>query len=196
MKENYQSKIYPIVAYGDPILKQKAEDLDLTDPTLPEIIANMFETMYNAQGVGLAGPQVGMSKRIFVIDSSLILEEDSEEVGLKGAFINAEKIDETGEDWPYSEGCLSIPEISEQVTRPECVKLRYYDENMELQEKVFDGMTARVIQHEYDHIDGVLFTDHLNPLRKKLLKRKLTKITKGDIKPKYKMRFHKKKARV
>ncbi len=183
--------IYPIVAYGDPVLRTKAEDINLENPPmdLNELVQNMFETMYNASGVGLAAPQIGLSYRLFIIDSSLILEEDAEEVGLKKVFINAHKVEEDGDEWAFAEGCLSIPNISEDVSRPSRIKLRYYDENLELQEEVFEGLTARVIQHEYDHIDGVLFTDYLKPLKKRLLKRKLTKISKGDISVKYRMKF-------
>ncbi len=182
--------IYPIVAYGTPILKVVAKDVDLKDPELKDLIANMFETMYNANGVGLAAPQIGLSKRIFVIDSGLILEEDAEEEGIKQAFINAHKIEEQGELWSYTEGCLSIPNISEDVIRPSEITLRYFDQDLVEHEKTFTGMAARVIQHEYDHIEGKLFTEYLKPLKRRMLKRKLNKITKGDVKGiKYRMKF-------
>ena len=182
--------VYPIVAYGFPVLKEVAKDVDLEDPKLPELIESMFETMYNANGVGLAAPQIGLSKRIFVIDSSLILDDDSEEEGVKQAFINADKIEEQGELWSYTEGCLSIPNISEDVIRPSEITLRYVDENFEEHEKTFTGLAARVIQHEYDHIEGKLFTEYLKPLKRRMLKRKLAKITKGDVSGiKYRMKF-------
>lgn len=182
--------ILPIVAYGDPVLKKIAEDIDLNDPKLPELIENMFETMYNAPGVGLAAPQIGLSKRLFVIDSEQIIDkETSDEVGIKRAFINAQKIEESGEEWAYNEGCLSIPNISEEVYRPNTILLHYFDLEGNEHEEEFTGLTARVIQHEYDHIEGVLFTDHLKSLKRRMLKRKLTNISKGKTSVKYRMRF-------
>ncbi len=182
--------IYPIVAYGDPVLKQVAKDVDLNDPNLPDLIESMFETMKNASGVGLAAPQIGLSKRLFVIDSNLIIDkETSDEKGIKRAFINVQKVEEFGEKWGYNEGCLSIPNISEEVKRPSTIRLKYFDIEGNEHEEDFSGLTARVIQHEYDHIEGILFTDHLKSLKKKLLKRKLTKISKGDTSVAYRMKF-------
>jgi len=181
--------IYPIIAYGDTILTKTAEPIDKDFPNLKELVADMFATMYKAEGVGLAAPQIGKSIRIFIIDSTQFDEEKTGEKGLKRVFINAEKVEETGEVWSYEEGCLSIPKITENVKRPDTLKLRYLDENFEVHEEVFKGITARVIQHEYDHIEGILFVDHLKPLRKRLIKSKLGKITKGNIKVKYRMKF-------
>ncbi len=194
--------IFPIVAYGDPVLVKKAQTVADDYPKLKELVANMFETMYNAEGVGLAAPQIGLSLRIFVIDSTLFDEkekkngkssepddENQEPTGLKRAFINPEKIDETGKVWKYEEGCLSIPKITENVSRPDTLHLRYYDEDFNEYVETFTGLTARVIQHEYDHIEGILFLDHLKPLRRQLLKGRLNKISKGNVKVPYRMRF-------
>ncbi|NLR92714.1 MULTISPECIES: peptide deformylase [Flammeovirga] len=185
--------IYPVVAYGDPVLRKVA--IDFTKDELNEVstlIDDMFETMSGAQGVGLAGPQIGKAKRIFVIDSNLMLEEGSEETGYKGAFINAEIIEEFGEDVGFDEGCLSIPGINGEVVRPEGVIIKYLDESLKEREEKFTGVTARVIQHEYDHIEGVLFTDYLSPIKKRLIKSKLNNITKGKAPHAYRMRFPKK----
>lgn len=185
--------IYPIVAYGDPVLKKVAKDFDKNEDTdIKKLVEDMFETMAEANGVGLAGPQVGLNKRIFVIDSSLMLEEEDEETGIRQAFINAEIIEEDGEDWTFEEGCLSIPGIRGEVERPEKVLIKYYDEDWNEYTKEFEGMTARVIQHEYDHIEGILFTDYLSPIKKRLLKGKLDKISKGQVRHDYKMKFPKK----
>lgn len=192
--------ILPIVAYGDPVLKKVAQDIDPDYPNLKEFIADMFETMYNAKGVGIAAPQVGRSIRIFVIDATAFAddeentEEEAEELrNFKRVFINARIIEEEGDEWPFNEGCLSIPKIREDVYRKPFIKMRYMDENFDEYEEEFDGIIARIIQHEYDHIEGVLFTDKINPLRKRLLKRKLTDISKGNIDVDYKMRFPLKK---
>lgn len=192
--------ILPIVAYGDPVLKKVAQDIDPDYPNLKEFIADMFETMYNAKGVGIAAPQVGRSIRIFVIDATAFAddeentEEEAEELrNFKRVFINARIIEEEGDEWPFNEGCLSIPKIREDVYRRPFIKMRYMDENFDEYEEEFDGIIARIIQHEYDHIEGVLFTDKINPLRKRLLKRKLTDISKGNIDVDYKMRFPLKK---
>lgn len=179
----------PIYAYGQPVLKKVAKPINAADPDIATVIDNMWETMYNAQGVGLAAPQVGKSIRLFLVDTVQIMEEGKEEEGIKQAFLNAEKIEEGGEIWAYEEGCLSIPDIRADVNRPAQIKLRYQDENFETHEKVFTGVNARVIQHEYDHIDGVLFTEHLSPLKRRLIKRKLDKIKAGKIDPKYRMKF-------
>lgn len=181
--------IYPITAYGDPVLREKAQDIPQNDPELNKLIDDMFETMYHAHGVGLAAPQIGKAIRLFVIDSKPFMEEGEEDKGVKRAFINPVILEETGEEWGFEEGCLSIPGVREEVWRPERVLIRYYDQNWQVHEEEFDDMTARVIQHEYDHIEGILFTDHLSPLRKRLIKGKLTKITKGDVDADYRMKF-------
>ncbi|MCX2678555.1 peptide deformylase [Galbibacter sp. EGI 63066] len=188
--------ILPIIAYGDPVLRKVAKEIPEDYPKLDALIANMFETMYNAYGVGLAAPQVGLPMRLFVIDASAFaddeeLSDDEREFlqGFKKVFINPKIIEETGEEWVFNEGCLSIPEIREDVTRNAEIKIEYYDANFNKQVEEFDGLAARVIQHEYDHIEGVLFTDKLSSLKKRLLKGKLTNISKGKIKVDYKMRF-------
>lgn len=190
--------ILPIVAYGDPVLKKEAEEIDKDYPGLKELIENMYETMYEAQGVGLAAPQIGKSIRLFIVDGSPFAEEDEDEgpdpkaVGMenfKKVFINPIIEEEEGEEWGFQEGCLSIPKIREEVFRKEVVHISYYDENWELKEERYDGYAARIIQHEYDHVDGVLFTDHLSPLKKRMLTKKLQNISKGDISISYKMKF-------
>ncbi|MCL4111366.1 UNVERIFIED_CONTAM: hypothetical protein GTU68_023219 [Idotea baltica] len=176
--------ILPIVAYGTPVLRKKCENIDKDYPDLQELIVNMFETMYKASGVGLAAPQIGKGIRIFIIDSERMLEDED-------VFINAKIVEEEGEEWKYTEGCLSIPKITEDVSRKPNIKIEFYDENWEFHTKEFSDLNARVIQHEYDHIEGVLFTDYLKPLKKKLIQKKLTKISKGDIRVDYKMKFPK-----
>lgn len=192
--------ILPIVAYGDPVLRKEAVDIQKdTDLDLKTLVDNMFETMYKASGVGLAAPQVGMSLRLFVVDGTPIIdgeEEDSEDfdpslVGFKKAFINPEILEEDGEEWAYEEGCLSIPGIRSDVSRPERVKIKYYDLDWNEHIDEYDGIAARIIQHEYDHIEGILFTDHLPPLKRTLLKKKLSNITKGEVRVDYKMKFPK-----
>ncbi len=190
--------ILPIVAYGDPVLRKMGESISKDYPGLKELIANMFDTMYNAKGVGLAAPQIGKAIRLFVIDTVPFSDDDdlSEEETkflstFKRVFINAEKISEEGDEWEFNEGCLSIPKIREDVYRPEYVKLKYFDEDFNEHVEEFSGMAARVIQHEYDHIDGKLFIDHLGALKKRLLQSKLNDIIKGKVKVDYKMRFPK-----
>lgn len=197
--------IYPIVAYGDAVLRKRAENIDSDYPDLTKLIADMFETMYGSSGVGLAAPQIGKSIRLFVIDTASVLtklndkydedddNEDAEmfrgEVGAKKAFINARRVDMKGDEWVYNEGCLSIPNIREDITRPDEITLEYLDEDFKSYKQTFKGFTGRVIQHEYDHIEGVLFTDLVKPLKKRLLKPKLEKISRGDVKVDYKMKF-------
>jgi len=187
--------ILPIYAYGQKVLKQMGEEIDKDYPDLEQLIENMWETMYNANGVGLAAPQIGKAIRLFIIDTVQIMDDeegehaDSKEEGLKKVFINAEKIEEGGEPWEYEEGCLSIPEVRGDVQRPAQLKLKYFDENFEEHTEVFMGINARVIQHEYDHIDGILFTELLKPLRRRLVRRKLDTIRKGNFQPDYKMKF-------
>lgn len=194
--------ILPIVAYGDPVLKKEAEEIDQHYEGLSELISNMFETMYAASGVGLAAPQIGKSIRLFVIDASPFADDEEEDEpdpkakgleNFKKVFINPIIEDESGEEWAFQEGCLSIPKIREDVYRKERILLTYYDENFEFHEEEFDGYAARVIQHEYDHIEGILFTDHLSPLKKKLLTKKLQNISKGEIDVDYRMAFPVKK---
>ncbi len=184
--------IYPIVVYGDPVLRKKAVDLKSDHPKLAELIESMFETMYYCQGVGLAAPQIGMSIRLFVIDTTPFADDDPEAEGFKKVFINAHVVEEEGEKWKFNEGCLSIPGIREDVERKESMTLRYMDENFVEHVEEFSGMIARVIQHEYDHIDGVLFTDKLSPLRKRLIKGKLTDISKGITDAEYKIKVYRK----
>ncbi|MDF7814304.1 peptide deformylase [Hymenobacter sp. YC55] len=192
--------IYPIVAFGDPVLKARAKDIphDLPADELKQIVQDMFETMYHAHGVGLAAPQVGKSIRLFVIDSEPMIDTEDEETGeplpdaekpVKRAFINPKMVSETGEEWGFEEGCLSIPGVREMVYRHETIVLRYEDENRQQHEETFGGMTARVIQHEYDHLEGVLFTDKISGFKKQLIKGKLTRISKGDVNADYRMRF-------
>ncbi len=185
--------ILPIVAYGDPVLKEVCKPIPKDYPELDLLIENMFETMYQANGVGLAAPQIGKDVRLFIVDTAQMLDDDeeTEEVGIKKVFINAEIVEEYGDDWSYNEGCLSIPTIREDVNRAEGILIRYYDENFEQHEEEYDGISARVILHEYDHIEGILFTDLLKPLKRKLLRKKLNDISKGKISGDYKMRFPK-----
>ncbi|MBS1684255.1 MAG: peptide deformylase [Bacteroidetes bacterium] len=182
----------PIVAYGDPVLRKMGAEIDKDYPGLDKLIEDMFETMEKSKGVGLAAPQVGKAIRLFVIDSTKMYDEEEEHKGVREVFINAEIIKEAGSEWAYEEGCLSIPGIREDVSRKPTVRIRYFDRNWQEQEKEFDDMNARVIQHEYDHIEGKLFIDHLKPLRRSLLKSKLEKISKGDVDVSYRMKFPKK----
>lgn len=182
--------IYPIVAYGDTVLKKVAEDIDRNAPSLDlkKLVADMYETMYNAHGVGLAAPQIGLSLRLFVIDAD---QMDENIKGMKKAFINPRIVEENGEPWAYEEGCLSIPDVHDKVYRKPNILVRYFDENWQEKEESFTGLTARVIQHEYDHIEGVLFTDHLSIMKKTLWRGRLNNISKGNIKHDYPMRFAK-----
>ncbi|NME70818.1 peptide deformylase [Flammeovirga aprica] len=185
--------IYPVIAFGDPVLRKVAKDF--SEEELKEVgtlVSDMFDTMEGAHGVGLAGPQIGKAKRIFVIDSNLMIDEESEEKGYRGAFINAEIIEEWGDEFTMEEGCLSIPGINGDVTRPSSLKIKYIDEELNEREEEFSGMTARVIQHEYDHIEGILFTDYLTPIKKRLIKNKLNNISKGKAQHSYRMKFPKK----
>ena len=183
--------ILPIFAYGQSVLKKVASPIDSGYPDLDTLIDNMWETMYNANGVGLAAPQVGLSIRLFLVDTVQIMEEGKEAEGIKQAFINAEILDETGNPWSYEEGCLSIPHINGDVERNPTIRIRYQDERFVEHEKTFEGINARVIQHEYDHIEGILFLDHLKPIKRKLIKRKLDNIRKGKIEVDYRMKFSK-----
>ena len=188
--------ILPIVAYGDPVLKKRASEISKETPRLKETIANMYESMYGAHGVGLAAPQVGLSIRLFLLDTSPFaeaegysLEEQKQLKSFKRTFINAKIIEEFGEEWSFNEGCLSIPNVREEVLRRSEIRIEYQDENFKKHIESFDGLIARVIQHEYDHIEGVLFTDKVSSLKKRLLKGKLTNISKGKTSVDYRMRF-------
>jgi len=191
--------ILPIVAYGAPVLRKIAKEITPEYPNLQKLIADMWETMYGSNGVGLAAPQINKDIRLFVMDSTQIFanqdEEDKgkypDEPGTKKVFINAHIEEFNGKDWPYNEGCLSIPKIREDVLRPEAVTITYLDENFEEHTDTFIGITARIIQHEYDHIEGKLFIDHITPFKRKLLKGKLDDIRKGKVKVDYKMSFAK-----
>jgi peptide deformylase len=183
--------VLPIIAYGTPVLRKVGAEITKDYPGLDKLIADMFETMESAKGVGLAAPQVNKSIRLFVIDSTHMYDEEKKKEGVREVFINAHKIEEKGEEWPYEEGCLSIPNIREEVMRKDTIRIRYFDQNFKEHEKQFKGLTARVIQHEYDHIEGKLFIDHLKPLKRSLLKGKLDKISKGITEVNYKMKFPK-----
>ena len=194
--------ILPIVAYGNPVLKRVADEITSDYPDLSELIENMWETMYAAHGVGLAAPQIGLSIRLFVIDASPFVDEevmDQEEMNtlkdFKKVLINPIIEEEQGELWSFNEGCLSIPEVREDVSRKEEIVVSYVDQNFTPQQLKLRGLAARVVQHEYDHIQGVLFTDHLSPLKKRLIKKRLTSISKGSISVEYRMKFPKKSKR-
>jgi len=188
--------IFPIIAYGDPVLRKKAKDISEDYLKLDVLIENMYETMYNAMGIGLAAPQIGLPIRIFLVDTSpfaedeeLSEEEQAQLKGFKQAFINAKILEEEGDEWAFNEGCLSIPNIREDVFRKPKIKIQFQDENFETHVKEFDGLLARVIQHEYDHIEGILFTDKVSNLKKRLIKGKLSNISKGKVNVDYRMRF-------
>jgi len=192
--------ILPILAYGDPILKKECDEIGKDYPKLSDLISDMFETMYKAKGVGLAAPQIGKNIRLFIVDGSPFAEKEEGEEDdplaegiedFKKVFINPIIEEEDGKEWPFQEGCLSIPKIRENVSRRPDIVVSYYDENWVLHEEKFSGYAARIIQHEYDHIEGVLFTDYLSPLKRKLLKKKLNNITNGLIEIEYKMSFPK-----
>lgn len=184
--------ILPIYAYGQPVLKKVAEDITPEYPGLQELLANMWETMEHADGVGLAAPQIGLAIRLFVVDTHPDEEskaKERKEAPIRKVFINARMLEETGEVWPFSEGCLSIPDIRADVERPAVIRLRYLDENFAEHEEVFTGLNARVIQHEYDHIEGILFTDRLKPIKKQLIRRRLEKIRGGEVHASYRLKF-------
>ncbi|TWP23327.1 peptide deformylase [Apibacter muscae] len=187
--------ILPIYAYGEPILRKKTMNIDKDYPELDNLIVNMFETMYRANGIGLAAPQIGLNKRLFIIDAAPLAEDEeysdlkNELLNCKKVFINPKIIHTEGDPWKFNEGCLSIPDIREDIARPEKITIEYYDENWKFHTETFGDIRARIIQHEYDHIEGILFTDLLSPLKKKLLKSKLTQISKGKIKVDYRIKF-------
>ncbi|MFP4025632.1 MAG: peptide deformylase [Thiohalospira sp.] len=183
--------IYPIVIYGSPVLRKVAKEIDKDYPYLDEFISDMWETMYHSDGLGLAAPQVGKSVRLFVIDGSSLEEEEPELKDFKKVFINPQITEKVEETIPYAEGCLSIPLIREEVIRPVKIRMEYYDENFNFYDEWFGGMAARVIQHEYDHLEGVLFTDKIAPIKKRLLKNKLQAISKGKFNVDYKCKIAK-----
>ena len=192
--------ILPIVGYGDPVLRKVGEDLTKDYPNLNELIANMYDTMYNAMGIGLAAPQIGLSVRLFIVDTEPFSDSenlsDEEKVQLKSfkkTFINAKMIVEEGEEWSFNEGCLSIPDVREDVYRNEKITIEYLDENFVKKTESFDGIIARVIQHEYDHIEGILFTDKISTFKKQLIKKKLQNIMEGKARPDYRMKLVSKK---
>lgn len=195
--------ILPIVAYGDPVLRKKAVNIEKTYPNLDKVLENMWETMYNANGVGLAAPQVGMAIRVFLVDTTPFAGDDDLDTdeqhnldGFKKAFMNAEIIEENGEEWAFNEGCLSIPNVREDVFRKEQITIKYLDEQFQEHTETYSGLIARVIQHEYDHIEGVLFTDKITSLKKRLIKGKLGNISKGKVDVDYRMRFPDVKGRI
>ncbi|MEZ7876630.1 MAG: peptide deformylase [Polaribacter sp.] len=188
--------ILPIVAYGDPVLRKVADAIDAAYPDLEKLITNMKETMYNASGVGLAAPQIGKAIRLFLIDASPFAEDDNlseeERTVLKSfnrVFINPKILEEEGEEWIFNEGCLSIPDVREDVSRQPKITIEYQDENFKVHTETLEGLAARVFQHEYDHIEGILFTDKLSTLKKRIIKKKLENISKGKISADYRMRF-------
>lgn len=199
---NTRIMILPIIGYGDPVLRKVAENVTAEFPDLKETIVNMYETMYNANGVGLAAPQVGKALRIFVIDTTPFSDdEDLDSVeqkqlnGFKRTFINAKMIKEEGELWAFNEGCLSIPDVREDVYRNPTITIEYCEEDFVMKTEVFDGLIARVIQHEYDHIEGILFTDKISSLKKRLIQKKLKNIIEGKTFQEYRMKFFGKKGR-
>ena len=192
--------ILPIIAYGDPVLRKECEEISSEYPNLKALIANMYETMYDAFGVGLAAPQVGLAIRLFVVDTTpfsededLTKEEQAQLQGFNRVFINAKILEETGDEWAFNEGCLSIPEVREDVYRNERITIEFFDEDFNKKTEVYDGLIARVIQHEYDHTEGILFTDKISTLKKRLIKKKLSNIMEGKTRPDYKMKFCAKK---
>jgi peptide deformylase len=191
--------ILPVVAYGSPILRKVCDPIKPDHPELTKLLSDMWETLYNSNGVGLAAPQINRAIRLFIVDTVQVVDDFNDEdrakypneVAIKQVFINAQKIEDKGEIWAYNEGCLSIPKVREDIQRPRLVHLRYMDENFVEHEGTFHGITARVIQHEYDHIEGKLFIDYLSQLKKRLIKKKLDDITNGKVRTDYRMLFPK-----
>ena len=181
--------IMPILAYGHPNLRKIAQDIEKDYPGLDKLMDDMYETMYASSGVGLAAPQVNKSIRLFIIDASPYADERPELEGFKKVFFNAQIVEEVGEEWAFNEGCLSVPKINEDVSRKPSIKIQYFDENWEYCEDEYDGLIARIIQHEYDHLEGVLFVDRVSAIRKTMLRGKLNDITKGNVKVDYRMLF-------
>jgi peptide deformylase len=185
--------VYPIVAYGNPVLKKRAKEISKDYAGLEQLINDMFDTMYFSQGVGLAAPQINLSVRLFVTDGKPFIDDDPKMENFKKVFINPVILKEVGDEWKFNEGCLSIPGIREDVDRKEVVHLKYFDENFVEYDEFFEGIAARIIQHEYDHLEGILFIDHLTPFKKRLLKGKLNDISVGNVDVDYKMKFAAKK---
>lgn len=183
--------IYPITIYGNPVLRKVGEDIDRNYKNLAQVIENMFETMYQSEGVGLAAPQVNLSLKLFIIDASPMGEDDETLKDFKKIFINAKIIEESGKEWDFNEGCLSVPNIREDVKRKAKIRIEYYDEHFNFHDEYFEGIAARVIQHEYDHTQGILFPDRLSPLKKRLLKGKLNSISKNNVKVNYRILLNK-----
>ncbi len=183
--------ILPVYVYGSPVLRKVTKDIDEDYEELSVLIENMFETMNQSDGVGLAAPQIGKSIRLFIVDASPLAEDDPELENFKKVFINAHIILEEGEKWEFNEGCLSIPGIREEVKRKPVIRIQYYDKNFEFHNEKYDGIKARIIQHEHDHLNGILFTDKVAPIRKRFLKNKLAAITKGKVEVAYKIKFPK-----
>ncbi len=188
--------ILPIVAYGDPVLRQQTEEITKDFPNLDEVLENMFETMYEARGIGLAAPQINLPIRLFIVDATpfeededLSAEERKFVATFKKVFINARIVEESGDEWAFNEGCLSIPDVREDVFRQPTIVMEYQDENFTKHKESFSGIVARIIQHEYDHIEGILFTDKLSPLKKRLIKSRLGNISKGNVNVDYRMKF-------
>jgi len=184
--------IYPIRAFGDPVLRATCEEITSFDEDFQKLIEDMYTTMDGSDGVGLAAPQIGKSLRVFLVDST-VFDEEGEKNGIRTAFVNAEILEEEGEEWAFEEGCLSIPDVREDVMRKPKVTMKYQTATGEEKTEVFEGMTARVIQHEYDHIEGVLFTDHISAFKRQLLKSKLNNISRGKVNVRYRMKFPKRK---
>ena len=189
--------ILPIIAYGDPVLRKVAIDIDKEYPKLDELLENMNQTMENAHGVGLAAPQIGKAIRLFLVDTTPFADDEELEEeeraflgNFKRTFINAQIIEETGDEWSFNEGCLSIPDVREDVFRNETITIEFLDENFKKHTEILSGLAARVVQHEYDHIEGILFTDKLTSLKKRLIKKRLDNISKGKINPDYRMKFY------
>ncbi len=183
--------IYPVYIYGSSVLRKVAQDITPDYPNLKQLLSDMFDTMYQSDGVGLAAPQIGLSIRVFVVDGAPFAEDDPNLKDFKKAFINAHIVERFDEKVRYSEGCLSIPTIHEEVERESKVRIRYVDENFQPHEDVFDGTAARIVQHEYDHLDGIMFVDRLSPIRRQLLKSKLMAISKGKFSADYKYKIAK-----
>ncbi len=188
--------ILPIVAFGDPVLRKETKELTKDYPKFDELLENMFETMYGAKGIGLAAPQIGLPIRLFIVDATPfdddedLSEEERKYLGsFKRVFINAKIIEESGDEWAFNEGCLSIPDVREDVFRQETITIEYLDEKFKKHTETVSGIAARIIQHEYDHIEGILFTDKLSPLKKRLIKSRLANISKGKVRVDYRMRF-------
>ena len=183
--------IYPIMLYGSPVLRKVSKEIDKSFSGLKTLIEDMFDTMYKAEGMGLAAPQIGKSLRMFILDASSLKESEPELEGFKKVFINPSIIEEDGEEWSFNEGCLSIPLIREDVIRKQRIRIQYFDENWNFHDDYFEGVKARIIQHEYDHLKGILFTDKVSPLKKKLLKSKLIEISRGKVEVNYQVKTQK-----